>query len=83
MGHSLDVYVIDSDGSPVTHTEVRVSIEGFWKGGGISEYTDDDGHAEFETADDYEDSRELTIVVHGERFGPYSIGDGRYTVQLE
>ncbi len=55
----------------------------FWKGGGLEGFTDDDGHAEFETSDDYEDSRQLTIYVHGQSCGPYSIGDGRWTVQLD
>jgi len=83
MGHNLDVYVTDSDGDAVTGTTVGVWIEGFLKGGSLEEFTDDEGHAEFETAEDYEDSRELWITVRGQRFGPYSIDSGAYTVQLE
>jgi len=83
MGHNLDVNVKDRDGDAVTGTPVRVWIEGFWKGGSMEEYTDDDGHAEFETAEDYEDSRELYITVRDERFGPYTIDGGAYTVQLD
>lgn len=83
MSHSLDVYVLDSDGDPVSGTRVGIIIDGIWTGGGLEEYTDEDGHAEFETADDYEDHRKLTIYVKGQSFGPYSIGDGRWTVELE
>lgn len=76
MGNRLDVYVLDSDGDPVTGCTVKIYIEGFWKGGSLEESTDDNGHAEFETASDYEDSRELHIQVRGETFGPYSIDGG-------
>ena len=83
MGHSLDVHVLAENGDPVTHTRVHVFIEGFWKGGSIDEYTDDDGHAEFETAEDYEASRKLYITVRSQRYCPYSIRDGRWTIQLD
>jgi hypothetical protein len=83
MGHNLSVYVLDSEGDPVEGTEVRIDIEGIWKGGTLEEYTDDDGHAEFETADDYEPSRKLMIYVRDESFGPYEIEGGAYTVQLD
>jgi len=82
VSHNLDVYVTDSDGDAVKGVKVRIVIDGFWKGGALEEFTDDDGHAEFETADDYESSRELNIFVRGEKFGPYDIGGGSYTVQL-
>lgn len=83
MAHSLDVYVLDSDGDPVQHKHVQMLIEGFWKGGGIDGFTDDDGHASFETAEDYESSRELWIYVADQKFGPYEIGGGAYTVTLD
>lgn len=83
MSHNLDVYVLDSDGDPVSGAEVEVLIEGIWKGGSLTEYTDSDGHAEFETAADYEDSRELTIYVRGQSFGPYYISGGAYTVTID
>jgi len=82
MSHNLDVYVTDSDGDPVKGAKIKIVIEGFWKGGSLEEFTDDEGHAEFETADDYEDSRKLTIYVRGESYGPYSISGGAYTVEL-
>ena len=83
MSHSLDVYVIDSDEDPVSGVEVEILIDGFIKGGSLTEYTDDEGHAEFETADDYEDSRQLKIKVRNEWFGPYYISGGTYTVQID
>ena len=83
MGHSLDVQVLDSDGDPVPHKHVHMLIDGFWKGGGLDAYTDDDGHASFETADDYEDSRELWIAVADQHFGPFEIEGGAYTVTLD
>ena len=84
MSHSLSVEVLDSEGEPVECVEVKVHIHGLWKGGDLeSAFTDSDGHAEFETAADYEDSRELDIHVRGESFGPYSIGGGAYTVTLD
>jgi hypothetical protein len=80
MGHALNVYVIDENESPVSGVEVKIVIDGIWKGGSLTEFTDDSGHAEFETADDYESSRQLNIYVRGESFGPYSIGGGAYVV---
>jgi hypothetical protein len=83
MSHNLDVQVLDSDGSPVSGAQVEILIHGFLKGGRLSEYTDSDGHAAFETEADYRDSYELTIYVRGQSFGRYSIGTGAYTVTLE
>jgi hypothetical protein len=83
MSHHLDVYVVDSDHDPVSGTRVEVLIEGFWKGGSIRSFTDDGGHAEFDTADDYESYRKVRIHVRGQWFGPYEIGGGDYTVQVE
>lgn len=83
MGNRLDVYVLDSDGDPVMGCIVKIYIEGFWKGGLLEKFTDDGGHAELETASDYEDSRELRIQVRGETFGPYFIDGGAYTVTLD
>ena len=82
MSHALDVHVTDSRDRPVKGAKVRIVIEGFLKGGSIEEFTDDDGHAEFETAADYEDSRKLTIHVRGASFGPYRISGGAYSVQI-
>jgi hypothetical protein len=67
----------------VDGTEIEILIEGVWKGGTLSEFTGEDGHAEFETAADYEDSRELWITVRDQRFGPYDISEEEHTVQLD
>lgn len=83
MSHNLDVYVRDDDGDPIEGTEVTIVIDGILSGGSLEAYTDDGGHAEFETAGDYEDSRKLKIYVRGQSFGPYYISGGAYTVQLE
>lgn len=83
MGHNLTVHLLDSDGRELDGVKVTVDIAGIWKGGTLEEFTDDDGNAEFETAEDYESGRQLTIYVRGESFGPYSIDGGSYTVQLE
>ncbi len=83
MSHNLTVEVLDSDGDPVEGAKVTIIIDGIISGGSLVEFTDDSGHAEFETAGDYEDSRALNIYVRDESFGPYTIGGGSYTVQLE
>ncbi len=83
MGQSVDVYVIDSDGDPVDGARVKIDIAGIWKGGTLEEYTDEEGHAEFETAADYEDGREVMVYVRGEAFGPYDLSDGAFTVALD
>ncbi len=82
MGHNLDVQVLDSEENPIAGIKVTIVIEGIWKGGELREFTDEDGHAEFETASDYEDSRQLKIYVRDEKFGPYYISGGAYTVTL-
>jgi hypothetical protein len=83
MGHHLDVYVTDERGSPVKGAEVEIIIEGIWKGGSLRSFTGRDGHAGFQTASDYESSRKLKIRVRGRYFGPYRIGGGAYTVELD
>lgn len=81
MSHSLDVQVLDCDGDPMEGVEVI--IEGIFSGGSLDGTTDSDGHAEFETTDDYESYRKLNSYVCGQSFGPYDISGGSYTVQLE
>lgn len=83
MGHSLDVHVLDSNGAAMEAIKVEIVIAGIFSGGSLQEFTDSDGHAEFETASDYESSRELNIYVRGQSFGPYYIGGGAYTIQLD
>lgn len=83
MGMAVDVQVLDSDGEPVAGTLVKIDIAGIWKGGTLEEYTDDDGHASFETAEDYEEGRAVTIYVRGEAFGPYDLSEGAFTVTVD
>ena len=83
MSHNLSVYVLDSRNRPVQGARVRVVIAGLFSGGQLDEFTDDDGHANFEAGGNYEDSRELHIYVRGEEFGPYEISGGSYTVMLD
>ncbi len=83
MGHSLEVQALNRDGAPLSGARVRIVIEGIFTGGSLESFTDRNGHAEFETAQDYESHRKLTIYVRGQGFGPYRISGGAYTVQLE
>ena len=83
MPHNLTVQVLDSDGNPKEGVGVKIRIDGIFSGGSLEAFTDEDGHAEFVTGGDYELSRELNISVRGQSFGPYDIGGGSYTVQLE
>ncbi len=83
MGHYLNVKALDKKGNPLKGTKVKIDIAGIFKGGTIEKYTDSNGHAEFETAENYESYRKLNIYVRGQSFGPYEISGGAYTVRLE
>lgn len=83
MSHRLAVFVVDSDKRPVAGTEVMIDIQGVFSGGRLTQQTNRDGHAEFETSGDYPSYRKLTIHVRDQRFGPYGISGGSYTIQLE
>jgi hypothetical protein len=88
MSHFLTVEVLDSDGDPIENAPVKIRIKeggllGFTGGWLGPERTDETGHAEFETSQDYDDDHKLTIHVRGQEFGPYRIGRGSYTVTLE
>ncbi|MDD5268626.1 MAG: hypothetical protein PHO08_16110 [Methylococcales bacterium] len=83
MGHYLNVQALDKKGNPLKGTKVKIDIAGIFKGGTLENYTDSNGHAEFETAANYESSRKLNIYLHGQSFGPYEIGGGSYTVTLK
>lgn len=82
MSNRIDVLVLDSDGEPISGKEVTITVDGIFSGGRMEEYTDSDGHAEFETSDDYEDSRKIWIRV-GEHLETQEIGGGAFTVQLD
>lgn len=80
MGMTFDVYVVDEDDRPQSGRRVDVYLpSGPFLGlagpvgGKLTEYTDDDGHASFETADD--GYHEVTIYVSGEKQGTYDLED--------
>lgn len=81
MGISFDVQVLDDDENPVEGKRVHVNFPGFLGATWLEEFTDEDGHASFETASD--DHNTVNIQVGGEWFGPYDLEDGMgYTVTI-
>lgn len=83
MPHQLSIQVLNWKGEPEEGVLVQVSIDGWFGGGDLeSSITDDDGHAFFETADDYEASRKVNISARGQYFGPFEIGGGAYTINV-
>lgn len=82
MSQCLDVFVCDERGAPVADTQVTIVINGIFSGGSLESRTGVNGHAQFETAGDYDGTRELRIYVNGQDFGPYFLIVGRYTVQV-
>lgn len=84
MGNQIDVYVIDSDGDVVSGKLVKITVTSGYDltGGEMEEYTDDEGHASFETTGDYDDSHEIYIRV-GDHLEKQAIGGGAFTVQLD
>lgn len=82
MSQNLDVFVRDAAGNPAPDTPVTIIVQGIFSGGTIESRTDAEGRACFETAGDYDGTKELTIEVEGREFGPYYLICGRYVVQL-
>ena len=87
MSNYIDVQVLNSDGDPVAGVPVEIYIftpAYTGKGGGLESDTDEDGHANFETAADYGDFDRATlkIYVKCQEFGPYYLDDA-YTVTLD
>ncbi len=75
MGISFDVYILDSEDEPVEGVEVTALFPSLPIGGvTLEEYTDSGGHASFETAGDHH--KEVTLLVRGEKFGPYDLEEG-------
>ena len=70
---TFDVHVIDDDGDAVEGTLVRVSFPGIINGGWLEEFTDEEGHAEFDSANDHD---EVSIRVRGEWYGPFEVSEG-------
>jgi uncharacterized GH25 family protein len=84
---TLDVQVLYSDGKPVKGTKVHAhfdepnGISDFLRGGGMDEYTDDNGHAVFETTVKHEGT--VSFSCRGHRTGPHDVEDGSaYTIQF-
>lgn len=78
MSISFSVYVVDSNDDPVVGK--RVVVDWSILRGQLEEFTDDSGHAWFESPGD---EGEGTIYVDGENQGEYHIEDGDgYTVQI-
>ncbi len=76
----FDVYVVDEDDNPIEGKRVRVTFTSLLRGW-LEEFTDDEGHAEF----DYENVEpgEAWITVSDESHGPYYIEDGSgFTIQI-
>ena len=71
MSMNFSVRVVDSDGEPRSGVEVYADF-GILSGG-LSEYTDNDGWAEFETGGDYVS---VKIYVDGESQGDHGLEDG-------
>ena len=82
MSNNVTIEVLDRDGRPVRGTNVQIFVSGILSGGIIDERTDSSGHAEFTTTGDYESSRRFTVTVKNQRFGPFKMGGGAFTVTL-
>jgi len=82
MGHQLEVCVLDRDGSPAAGVPVTLVIGGLLQHAQLEGVTGRYGCAFFETARTYEHSSPVLINVDGQRFGPYSIDQGRWTVRV-
>jgi hypothetical protein len=93
---NVDVYLLYK-GEPWTGKQVELWIDWptsipFITGGWthLSEYADDDGHAEFAVEDMHDALRshtsvEIRVSLNGTKhdFGPYEIGDGAFTVNVD
>jgi hypothetical protein len=83
MPHNLTVQVVSSNGKPRHGVRVEILIKGFFSGGSLESFTDKKGLAKFVTDGNYERSRKLNISVRKQSFGPFDIGGGSYTVQID
>ena len=75
---TFDVHVVDDEDRPQSGRCIEVYLPESFPlspvGGKITEYTDGDGHARFETAD--EGYHEVIIYVSGENKGTFDLEDG-------
>jgi hypothetical protein len=83
MGNLITVEVLDENGDPVADKLVEVEVVGTFDGGHLEGYTDESGHVELETEDDYPGHRKINIKVDDQWFGEYYIEGGAFTVNIE
>jgi hypothetical protein len=78
MPIQFNVYVVDEDGNPVVGKRVTVHWS-IWRGH-LEEFTDDSGHAWFDSPGE---AGTGTIYVNGENQGEHWIEDGDgFTVEI-
>jgi hypothetical protein len=78
MPIQFSVYVVDKEGEPVVGMQVTIHWS-VWRGQ-LEEYTDDTGHAWFDSPGDAGDG---TIYINGENQGEHYIDDGdAFTVEI-
>lgn len=81
---SFAVYVLDAEGEPVPSELVKVYLKHplHFGSGFLEEFTDEEGHAEFEVEDDNIPEK-VEIFVRGDSQGEYDFDDGAgFTVNV-
>ncbi len=80
---SIDVFVVDEDGTPVTGQDVAATFSSARVPATVRhQYSDIEGHAEFLREDPTEPVH-VVIAVCGASFGPYTVERGAvYTVEI-
>lgn len=71
MSTSFSVRVVNSNGNPMR--SIRVYADFGILSGGITEYTDDNGWAEFNASGNYVS---VELFVDGNSYGDYGVSDG-------
>ena len=69
---AFDVHVVNDDGDGVSGVRVVLEFTSILRGMSNAEYTDEDGHAEF---DGYDDG-EIVDYLDGSSYGEYRYEDG-------
>ena len=81
---SFDVYVLDENDEPVASELVKVHLSHplHFGSGFLEEFTDGEGHAEFDVDDDNIPDK-VEIFVRGDSQGEYEFSDGAgFTVNV-
>jgi hypothetical protein len=68
----FDVHVVNEEGDAIEGARVVLSFTSVLRGVSTEEYTDSDGHADF---DGYDDG-EVQVFVNGSSYGTYHYEDG-------